>query len=136
MEKVINITPIAATVDTEGNYNVGVALSHIYTVKVGAAKSADEALLKFDDWMRGTIPAESLPAEIVSSEFNVIGIATIDEATGKMEDAGDISAAARSEIALRGALPKTGAMHLFPAPPTQAAQTLDIIPEPATETLQ
>lgn len=117
MEGNSNVIPIsaAATEMIDKKFIIGVSLDHNYGIVIEGAATPDEAMLKFDDWLRGTLPPEGLAPEIRASNLSVIGLGVI-AADGSITSAGEILPETSAELNLRGALPDAGCLHLFSAP--------------------
>lgn len=117
---------------------VGVAISHVYSVGIEAL-STDDAILRMDDWLRGTAPPATFAPEIISSDLNVIGVGIPDD-NGAISEAPPLSDDARNEIRARGSLPDTGSTHLFPEPPraavTSTGEVVDLLSAEVDATVQ
>lgn len=113
MENVINF-PTAEQAAEPKEFVVGVSISHVYEIRVTGASSADEALLRFDDWLRSTPNCAELTPVIRATNLDVIGMGKVEGDT--ILDVGGISDETQKTLGERGELPQQGCLHLFPAP--------------------
>lgn len=112
MENVVNF-PTAEQATESSKFVVGVSISHIYQIEVDAG-SADEALLRFDDWLRSAPNCAELTPTIRATNLDVIGMGKVEGDT--ILDVGGISDETQKTLGERGELPQQGCLHLFPAP--------------------